>query len=138
MLIFCSYTYTSLISVKVSSAKITNFLSWNLAKFFWNFCNVSSSPKWWSKAVSKWIAGGQLFTTLCQLLGKQWLLGATQLVTRCLFKLEREKAKATPDQVSPNISYIIVQIKCGNERSFDLCVCVYVDVFCVFISFFVW
>ena len=53
--------HTLLMWVKVSSAKMANFLPWNLANSFWNFCNLSSSPKWWSKSLSKWIAGGQLF-----------------------------------------------------------------------------
>lgn len=103
---------------------MANFLPWNLANSFWNFCNVFSSPKRWSKAVSKWIAGGQLFTTFCQLLGKQWLLEATQLATRCLFKLEWELFKATHDHGFPSTSYIILWVECGSKWSFDLCVCV--------------
>lgn len=115
---------------------MATFLPWNLASSFSDFCIVFSSPKLWSEAVSEWIAGSYLFTTFCQLLGKQLCLPI-----RCLFKLGREKAKATHNHGSPNTSYVILQVECRNERSFALygCVCIWVCFVCVFsLHFFVW
>ena len=115
--------------VKVSSAKMANFLPWNLANSL-EFLYCIQFSKVVVKVIVKmdcrWSALPHLLPATWQTLTLRSLHSWQPDVS----KLERKKAQAPHDHGFRSTTCIVLQVEYGNERSFDSCVCVCRYVLC--------